>query len=104
MRYEYSRSDILCKLYCKLLIIVSRMPRLKKLCRKYFIFIFKKVNVKNIVKLLREHTFIPSDLNYSFYLCLTCVHLETCCRPHFDLLKKTDKLLRELKHLDSQKW
>ncbi|KAI0212730.1 Ral GTPase-activating protein subunit alpha-1 [Lamellibrachia satsuma] len=24
-------------------------------------------------------------------------------RPHFDLLKKTDKLLRELKHLDNQK-
>ena len=25
-------------------------------------------------------------------------------RCHFDLLKKTDKLLRELKNLDAQKW
>ena len=25
-------------------------------------------------------------------------------RPHFDLLKKSEKLLRELKHLDKQMW
>lgn len=28
----------------------------------------------------------------------------TFCRCHFDLLRKSDKLLRELKNLDNQKW
>jgi len=27
-----------------------------------------------------------------------------CCRKHFDLLRKSESLLRDLKHLDDQRW
>lgn len=44
-------------------------------------------------------------LAYFFYCCAYVFHwLTYVFRPHVDLLKKSDKLLREIKHLDNQRW
>jgi len=51
----------------------------------------------------------PKDVIFSWKQCIILVVITFCmsqcvCRKHFDLLRKSDQLLRDLKHLDSQRW
>lgn len=52
--------------------------------------------------------FHHTGINYYFkkysLLCEIVNQVVSVYRCHFDLLRKSDKLLRELKNLDNQKW
>lgn len=54
--------------------------------------------------ILLTHTLCYLWMYISLKVLLTCHALVSSFRCHFDLLKKSDKVLRELKNLDAQKW